>query len=648
MPIPVAGAPQQQPQAAVRLGQTPPNQQGTHLPPGTRPPVPLGSLVNFVGQQPPSSASASPQLRPQANAAAPSLLAHPPTVQPIRTVQPQAQRPSASPPQQRAPVPQRPALAKAGKPSGSVAIDVGYSPPPANISTFFHACSDYHPLLSKRSEYFQPDIPYDPNAVVLGSLTPSHSNVPRVRSDSVTSPAVIRDIISVVVPCFTESARNLKHTLYDLWRMQREMHKNSTFFEFHVCLILDGWSKAPSSLKAYIHTLFQSEAETGPAKMQAYAKQFEKDVRREEMRANKTPKTPAQAPTANGSAVVSSDSSSSDSSSSSDDDESSSEDDRKAEVKFLKPSSTEERGQMKAFSPLARASAGSYTRSTTNSATKSVEVEDDEGSGLNFPESASFDLFSSQSASTSDAFGGGATGKAAAGKTNSGPARTWEKYISNWSADSDLNPPLQPETLIIQKWITHDGLPAGVQANGNGIKSGHATTIRSIAAIPIFHESDFTANETVSSDPEELRRKKEARLKLTVIVKRDNRRKHNSHEWFLRGRWPVRKQEAKHSTLGHDAHCDAVILSLGFAPVYTTKLNASTTSPSGVQLIFMTDAGSVATIGLSSWIDLCMLTRDTFCDIRLERASTRRACSRSFNTSSRTRPPLPVPVVSAS
>jgi hypothetical protein len=337
------------------------------------------------------------------------------------------------------------------------------------VSTFFHACTDYHPLLSKRNDYFQPDVPHElPPS--FGSL--SHQGG-RARSDSL-APAVIRDVISVVVPCFTESARNLRHTLYDLWIMQEFMHKHRTFFEFHICLILDGWSKAPPSLQAYIHALFESEDETKLAKFKQYARELEKDEHAQQQAAY-TNATASRAPYAN--ATSNSSSSSDDSSDSSD-----SSDDEHEQKKDVK------------FAPSATGGAAGAPSTSIFSSNASATVADEDM--LNFPESASFsDMLASSFHS--------------AGKSTG----TWEKYISNWSTDSDLNPPTQPETLIIQKWCTS--------------ADGHKT----VAAIPIFSETDIVQSKTVQEDPEEVRRKRSAALKLTVIIKRDNRRKHNSHEW---------------------------------------------------------------------------------------------------------------------
>ena len=384
-------------------------------------------------------------------------------------------------------------------------------------STFFHACTDYHPLLSKRGEYFAPDLSTElPGAV--GSIS---SAAMRPRADSLAAP-LLRDVISVVVPCFTESGRSLQKTLYDLYRMQEFMHANKTWFHFHVCIILDGWSHAPPSLKAYIHQLFESEDEAEAVKWST----LQEEIKNAEDSAA-YPETANMASTAT---------ESDDSSDSSDDETGDAllpESDRK--VKASSSSAAVKFQHEKASAPKPSASKPSSYPTAKSSMTPGSTLGGGSDS-FHFPESV-----------TSGAFG---TSSSASSKSSK---RSWEKYISNWSADSDLNPPTQPETLIVQKWLTSsDGLS------------------RSIKALPLFpglrddEMMGLEAQQAVPSDPEELRRKQHAALKMTVLIKRDNRRKHNSHEWFL----------------------------TAFAPVYTTKLHASSTSATGVQLVFMTDAGT--------------------------------------------------------
>jgi cellulose synthase/poly-beta-1,6-N-acetylglucosamine synthase-like glycosyltransferase len=88
---------------------------------------------------------------------------------------------------------------------------------------------DYNPLLRERSNYFIPD----GNAKT--------------------------NVISVLVPCFTEPAKALQRTLLDLELQQRELqyrYKDSKW-ELNVLIICDGWFKASKSLRKYIKNMFE-------------------------------------------------------------------------------------------------------------------------------------------------------------------------------------------------------------------------------------------------------------------------------------------------------------------------------------------------------------------------------------------------------
>jgi hypothetical protein len=88
---------------------------------------------------------------------------------------------------------------------------------------------DYNPLLKERSNYFIAD------------------------SNASTN------VISVLVPCFTEPAKALQRTLLDLELQQRELqfqYKDSKW-ELNVLIVCDGWFKASKSLRKYIKTMFE-------------------------------------------------------------------------------------------------------------------------------------------------------------------------------------------------------------------------------------------------------------------------------------------------------------------------------------------------------------------------------------------------------
>jgi hypothetical protein len=380
------------------------------------------------------------------------------------------------------------------------------------------------------------------------------------------SPAVVRDTISVVVPCFTESGRSLQKTLYDLWIQQDFMHKNKTYFAFHVCIILDGWSKAPPSLQAYIRQLFQSDEEHEDVKYGALQREVEQEQERtrypNEHAGAATTSTASHA--GDGSKPApSADISSSDISSDSDDSDEeapSSSSSGRGGLAVAAPASAgcgrdvkfQQQPLLRARPSSAFAALGSTStaKSTSGSNTNANTVKSpSDATSFLFPESISFS---------------GQMGLAHPDPEVQSQTRSWERYISNWSADSELNPPTNPETIIVQKHcLGPDGIARGIKP------------------IPLFPElADWEPAVSLSpsaaafkrerekglpkEDEETLRRKKGAHLKMTMIIKRDNRRKHNSHEWFLNA----------------------------FAPVYTTRLPATSTSATGVQLVFMTDAGT--------------------------------------------------------
>jgi len=461
--------------------------------------------------------------------------------------------------------------------ASSSSSSVFSSPVPVSSgsTTFFHACTDYRPLLSKRSDYFPPDVstdipsspspPLPPANGVAGAHPHPHAGI----APHPSSPAV-RDVISVVVPCFTESGRSLQKTLYDLWLMQDFMHRNKTYFSLHVCVILDGWSKAPPSLQAYIRQLFQSEDERDDAKYNALQKEVE-----EEQERNSYPHESEHFDSAIGNRSGSSNSngagglppiasatgtkstvSGRSSSEVSSDDTSSGSDTSSDEDDEENPASERHDGIIDAASvanrdvkfeqnrrPLLRARPASASVCPSKSPSSASSRDPDHSTFL-FPESLS--SFS---------------GLAHPDPEVQSATRSWERYISNWSADSDLNPPTNAETLIVQKRYL---------AAGDG--AAHEGAVKPVALFPELAGWEPASRaaqrkkdpKAPKEDVEMLRRKQSASLKLTVIIKRDNRRKHNSHEWFL----------------------------LGFAPVYTTRLPATSTSATGVQLVFMTDAGT--------------------------------------------------------
>lgn len=379
-------------------------------------------------------------------------------------------------------------------------------------STFFHACTDYHPLLGKRNDYFAPD-----SATGLPASLPA-VDAARPRSDSVSAPDV-RDVISVVVPCFTESGRSLQKTLYDLWLMQEFMHRNKTYFHFHVCIILDGWSKAPPSLQAYIRQLFESEEEQESVRFSTLQKEMQQA---EQSAAYPDEPSPPRKKLSSTEVSSSSGSDASSDSDSSDDVEATARRDRRTHERNNKSGMRD----VKFDSSLSNRLNPSVQKPGAYVPSRSPPSEDP----FLFPESVSF------------------SGMSHPDRNVQSKTKSWERYISNWSADSDLNPPTQPETLIVQKWTS--------------TTDGHHRSVKPVPIFPGLDEMQLDGTSTVPSDPEEMRRKKRAAMKMTVIIKRDNRRKHNSHEWFL----------------------------TAFAPVYTTRLRIDSISPTdGIQFVFMTD-----------------------------------------------------------
>jgi cellulose synthase/poly-beta-1,6-N-acetylglucosamine synthase-like glycosyltransferase len=87
----------------------------------------------------------------------------------------------------------------------------------------------YSPLLTYRNKYFQPDQ---------------------------TNSTLFDACLSVVICAFNESAKEICMTLKDLREQHEVMKSRGVRLDMHVCVILDGWSKAAKSTKQWAKQMF--------------------------------------------------------------------------------------------------------------------------------------------------------------------------------------------------------------------------------------------------------------------------------------------------------------------------------------------------------------------------------------------------------
>jgi hypothetical protein len=96
------------------------------------------------------------------------------------------------------------------------------------VYTRDYTVSDYNPLLRERPNYFIEDS--------KGA----------------------KNVIAVLVPCFTESGKDLRRTLLDLEVQQRVLQSSiNSDWEINVLILCDGWFKACKSFRQYIKTMFE-------------------------------------------------------------------------------------------------------------------------------------------------------------------------------------------------------------------------------------------------------------------------------------------------------------------------------------------------------------------------------------------------------